>query len=204
MFVWLVPLIFFVSITEIKVQAGFINDNLELCPNTEATIWAMSSIMLSPKAGKEKGKFRLSTAFIMLNHSHPPPPHCHISQLVQGFEISWPNHRTWERLISVYMKLWLWLQTWYLPELTSVILYTFRIWGGSGFSGSKDEWSLFVLASRDNLLPECILFKTILTNKVQLGGDTFGLAFQTLKNGLWCSEFTFVILHPLQKWVLEP
>ena len=64
-FVWLDPLIFFVSITEIKVQAGFINDNLELCPNTEATIWAMSSIMLSPKAGKEKGKFRLSTAFII-------------------------------------------------------------------------------------------------------------------------------------------
>ena len=50
----------------------------------------------------------------MLNRSHPPPPHCHINQLVQGFEISWPNHRTWERLISVYMKLWLWLQTWYL------------------------------------------------------------------------------------------
>lgn len=56
-----------------------------------------------------------------------------------------------------------------------------------------------VLASRDNLLPECILFKTILTNNVQNGsivygsnwmGNTFGLAFQTLKNKLWCSEFT--------------
>lgn len=41
-----------------------------------------------------------------------------------------------------------------------------------------------VLASRDNLLPECILFKTILTNNVQNGsivygsnwmGNTFGL-----------------------------
>ena len=67
---------------------------------------------------------------------------------------------------------------------------------------------IFVLASRDNLLPECILFKIILTNNVQNGnivygnnwmGNTFGLAFQTLENTLWCSEFTLVILCSLQK-----
>lgn len=31
-----------------------------------------------------------------------------------------------------------------------------------------------VLASRDNLLPECILFKTILTNNVQNGNIVYG------------------------------
>lgn len=54
-----------------------------------------------------------------------------------------------------------------------------------------------VLASRDNLLPECILFKTILTNNVQNGsivygalmGNTFDL-HSRLVNKLWCSEFT--------------
>lgn len=58
------PLIFFVSMTKIKVQEGCINDNLELSPNTEATIWATSSITLSPKARKEKGKLCLSIAFL--------------------------------------------------------------------------------------------------------------------------------------------
>lgn len=89
----LAPLIFFVSMTKIKGQEGYMNDNLELCPNTEATIWATSSITLSPKARKEKGQLCLSTASLaqplpatpllcFLNH------HSHINQLVQGFEIS--------------------------------------------------------------------------------------------------------------------
>lgn len=63
-FARLAPLIFFVSMTKIKVQEEYINDNLELCPNIEATIWATSSIILSLKAWKEKGKLRLSIAFL--------------------------------------------------------------------------------------------------------------------------------------------
>lgn len=89
----LAPLIFFVSMIKIKVQEVYMNDNLELCPNTEATIWETSSITLSPKARKEKGQLCLSTASLaqplpatpllcFLNHRS------HINQLVQGFEIS--------------------------------------------------------------------------------------------------------------------
>lgn len=127
----LAPLIFLVSMTKIKVQDGCINDNLELGPNTEAAIRATSPITLSPKARKEKGKLCLSIALL----TQPPPttPHpCFVSwthqsrinQLVQGFEISWPNHRIWDILISVYMKLWPWLRRLYLAELTSVLQYS--------------------------------------------------------------------------------
>lgn len=61
-FALLAPFTSFVSITKIKVQEGYINDNLELCPNTEAAIWAASSRTLSPQARKGKGKLCLSIA----------------------------------------------------------------------------------------------------------------------------------------------
>lgn len=154
-FALLAPFTSFVSIIKIKVQEGYINDNLELCPNTEAAIWAASSNALSPKARKEKGKLCLSIAFLAQPLSTSPTP-CFVSwthqscinQLVQGFEISWPNHRIWEILISVYMKLWLWLQTLYLADLTFFTVY-------AGFDMvlaillmSGNELSLLVFISR--------------------------------------------------------
>lgn len=106
----------------------YLHDNLELCSNTEAAIGAASSITLSLQARKERGKLGLSAA-AFLAQRYPAAASCYVSwthqscinQWVQGFEISWPNHRIWEVLICVYMKLWLWLQTLYLPELTSVV-----------------------------------------------------------------------------------
>lgn len=75
----LAPLIFLVSMTKIKVQDGCINDNLELGPNTEAAIRAMSPITLSPKARKEKGKLCLSTAFLARPLPNNPPSLCFLT-----------------------------------------------------------------------------------------------------------------------------
>lgn len=155
-FALLAPVTSFVSIIKIKVQEGYINDNLELCPNTEAAIWAASSNTLSPKARKEKGKLCLSIAFLAQPLSMSPTPcfvswthHSCINQLVQGFEISWPNHRIWEILISVYMKLWLWLQTLYLADLTFFTVYSWFDMVLAILLMSGNELSLLVFMSKN-------------------------------------------------------
>lgn len=167
-FAWLAPLIFIVSMTKIKVQKGYINDNVELCPNIKATIWAMSSITLSPKAQKKNGRLGLSIDFLtqaLLTTPHDVSwtHHSYINQLVQGFEISCPNQKVWEIVISVYVELWLWSQTLYLTELTSVISY----------SGLEMIWDIFLkmgnimsflLWMEENLFPEFILFKMTWAN----------------------------------------
>lgn len=141
-----------------------------------------SSITLSPQAWKEKGKLCLSIAFLP-SHFQPPIPtptaltvswthgSC-INQLVQGFEISWHNHRIGEILISVYMKLWLWLQTLYLAELASFIPHSEFEMVLAIFLKNGSEWSLHVCRAEDNLLAECILFKIILTKSVQNGNNS--------------------------------
>lgn len=132
--------------------------------------------------------------------NHPPcfvswTHHSRINQLVQGFEISWPNHRTWEILITVYMKLWLWLQTLYLPALTSVILYSGFEMALDFLLKSGDEVSLFVLGAEiiyfwnafclKQYWQTVFIMATIVYGSNWMG-NTFGLVFQILKNTLQC------------------
>lgn len=222
-FARLAPLIFFVSMTKIKVQEEYINDNLELCPNRGYYLGnVFHHTFFKGMEGKGQITFKYSLSHTAISNSSPHcvswTHHSCINQLVQGFEISWPNHRILEILISVYMKLWLWLQTLYLVELTSVIPYSgfeviLAIFLKSGY-----KLSLLVLWAKDNLLLECILLKAIFTNNFKMAIVVY-VSNWTDNNYLWAcdpdlkkkkkpcgaSEFTFVRLYFLfSKWILVP
>lgn len=108
-FAWLASLIFFVSMTKIKVREGYINDNLELCPNTEATLWATCSITFSPKARKEKAKLCLSIAF--LTRPLPTTPLALFPESIVVVLINWFRDLRFPDLITGFGKYWF-LFTW--------------------------------------------------------------------------------------------
>lgn len=89
---------------QIKVQEGYINDNLELCPDTEAAIWVTSSITLSPKARKEKGKLCLSTTSVA--QPHPTTPLALFPEPIIVVLINWFRDLRFPDLITGLGKYW--------------------------------------------------------------------------------------------------